>query len=755
MDGVMKKALHVAHLLPAFEEEGNAVQDVISLQRKSPFNSPYYWQDKAAAKISEWYGKRSHSADGKRFGFFAVNLASTGCGKTFGNAKIMQSLAQEEPGLRYILALGLRALTLQTGTEYRKRIGLDDTELAVIIGSTAFKELFNQQSDTPGNYVEAMYSLFDGEVDYAAGDMDDEISVLLKDKASRQLLNAPVLSCTIDYIIAATETKKGGRWMLPFLRLMSSDLVIDEIDDFSGDSLIAIGRLINLAGMLGRKVVIASATIPPDMAEGYFRTYQQGWTAYAEFHNLPKDVGCAWIDEFTTRVETNSFIQGDRACESFRTIHYDFCRKRVRNLKESEAKNGARRRARIVPCQMLRELGRIEQKEAYCELIKENVIALHDSFCVSDSETGKNVSFGCVRIAHVNDCIDVAQALIKAEYPEDYDVRVMAYHSRQVLLLRSSQERHLDAVLSHPEEYREKSLSHPTIRYHLDTATEKNIIFIVVATPVEEEGRDHDFDWAVIEPSSFRSIIQLAGRVRRHRAVCGKEPNIHIMQYNLKGLSEPDDTPVFCHPGYESNQNLLKSHDVSRLVNEKMIRKSINSAPRIIRDFSIPLNHQENLADLEHYVTSQQLTNYHRKGPDSLEGWLSDYWFLTALPQEYCPFRTHSSFLLYYSFDSDDNLVFGTYDKEFIPQEHVLNIRKEDPVRDSPKHIAKRFWLHRDYTEQLDIQVELTGKTRKALSLRYGEIEILKQDNISYCYSDQFGLKFIYKKIKTIKKVKI
>lgn len=62
--------------------------------------------------------------------------------------------------------------------------------------------------------------------------------------------------------MAATETKRGGRYILPTLRLMSSDVVIDEIDDFSGKDLVAIGRLVHLAGMLGRKVMISSATIP-------------------------------------------------------------------------------------------------------------------------------------------------------------------------------------------------------------------------------------------------------------------------------------------------------------------------------------------------------------------------------------------------------------------------------------------------------------------------------------------------------------
>lgn len=42
-------------------------------------------------------------------------MASTGCGKTLGNAKIMYALADEALGCRFSIALGLRTLTLQTG----------------------------------------------------------------------------------------------------------------------------------------------------------------------------------------------------------------------------------------------------------------------------------------------------------------------------------------------------------------------------------------------------------------------------------------------------------------------------------------------------------------------------------------------------------------------------------------------------------------------------------------------------------------
>ncbi|MDR8345993.1 hypothetical protein FPK41_23920, partial [Acinetobacter baumannii] len=52
-----------------------------------------------------------------------------------------------------------------------------------------------------------------------------------------------------------------------------------------------------------------------------------------------------------------------------------------------------------------------------------------------------------------------------------------------------------------------------------------NIPFIVIATPVEEVGRDHDFDWAIIDASSVQSIVQTAGRVNRHRLEKVQQPN--------------------------------------------------------------------------------------------------------------------------------------------------------------------------------------------------------------------------------------
>lgn len=74
--------------------------------------------------------------------------------------------------------------------------------------------------------------------------------------------------------------------------------------------------------------------------------------------------------------------------------------------------------------------------------------------------------------------------------------------------------------------------------------------FIVVATPVEEVGRDHDFDWAVLEPSSAQSLVQAAGRVNRHRFLRLEGTyNIAILQYNLRhcencGKGRPGSRPL-------------------------------------------------------------------------------------------------------------------------------------------------------------------------------------------------------------------
>ncbi len=745
--GVMKEAMPVACLLPKVESYFTTLSADKSHKLRKRSAGKFSWQNKAVDKISKWQqqNKSKHQA------IFAVNMASTGAGKTFANAKVMHALMEDN--LRYVLALGLRTLTLQTGDEYRQRIGLYKDELAVVIGSQAVVELHEKQSEDKTQQEqeiethikagsESQEDLWESELDYENSYIEEEFSKkILKGKnrdKHKNFLYAPILVCTIDHIIAATETKRGGRYILPSLRLMSSDLVIDEVDDFSGSDLIAIGRLIHLMGMLGRRVMISSATIPPDLAEGYFNAYQKGWQLFCRSReNYCSNVGCIWIDEHDTKI--NDIALTSECLKNYRQVHNAFVKKRVTKLH----KQTMRRKGEIIGCDDIKD-SEDNKRDAYYERIKTTAFTLHKRHSSVDSKTKVNVSFGVVRVANVDPCIALTRHLLTTEWPSDIDVKIMAYHSRQVMLLRSEQEKHLDNVLKLNVEGRNKSFSDPIIRQHLDSSKTKDVLFIVVATPVEEIGRDHDFDWAVVEPSSFRSIIQLAGRVRRHREDAINTANVALMQYNLKALHNKDDKPVFCRPGFEgTGSNKLKTHDLKKLLDEAKIAERIDATARIIKPDV--LHSQEKLVDLEHKVIADALAKYNVVGPETLQGYLTHCWGLTALPQILQPFRKDDNsvnlFLVYA--EDTDRLYFAEKDCKGNP----VKIERERGIEHGKDTFDRnRLWLsyyYRDYRAALEEVSKQKNLTREQASLRYGEISLplylIKCDN-EFIYSDQLGL---------------
>lgn len=739
--GVARNALHTAHLLPRFEHEPQVAQGVLALKKPSP--KAFDWQNKAVEKIKVWRKQQDKS----QYGFFAVNMASTGCGKTFANAKVMRALSSDGDSLRYILALGLRTLTLQTGDEYRKRVGLDDSDLAVLIGSKAVMELHNQtaQNDESSEGMplgsESLEPLLSEDVDYDCDIPEEGLITVLKQQRDRQFLYAPVLACTIDHMMAATETKRGGRYILPSLRLMSSDLVIDEVDDFTGSDLIAIGRLIHLAGMLGRKVMISSATIPPDLAEGYFNAYRAGWQTYSQTRDASSKIGCAWIDEFKTSVTSLDKGQSQDATEAYRDNHQQFIAKRVEKL----VLQPARRKADIIECQSIIDDFEFEndetKQEQYFAKVQQAILDKHQYHHTEDKRTGINVSFGVVRVANIPPCIAVSKYFMECDWPDDVDVKVMAYHSQQVLLLRHEQEKHLDSILKRKEKADEQpdAFNNAVIRQHLDNSTDRHMLFILVATPVEEVGRDHDFDWAVVEPSSYRSIIQLAGRVRRHREDGVDTPNIALLQYNWKTIKDGNQAgkKYFCRPGYEEKQ-VLETHDLCDLINTKAIAQSVNAIPRIQKQAH--LNDRKSLVDLEHKVTQIQLANYTGVGPEKLQGYLAESWYLTALPQVLNPFRksepTTKVFLMYAP--DEECCVFIEKDEQGCPinRENILQIRHQC----ISKRQQERLWLPRDYKKLLERYAEQQNCSKRMISLRYGELSFIYRENQEYEYSDQFGL---------------
>ena len=223
----------------------------------------FRWQDKAY-DCAYSIGEQSQS-----HGFFGVNMASTGQGKTFANARIMYGLADPKLGCRFSVALGLRTLTLQTGDALQQRLRLDNDDVAVHIGAQAVKDLFDQQkqqgkqlnsdktesaivtgSESELLFSEHHYVRYDGEVD------NHYLQRWLKDKGEvHKLVSAPISVSTIDHIMPVAEGVTGGQQILPMLRLLTSDLILDEPDDFSLDDNPALGRLVYFAGLLGSRVM--------------------------------------------------------------------------------------------------------------------------------------------------------------------------------------------------------------------------------------------------------------------------------------------------------------------------------------------------------------------------------------------------------------------------------------------------------------------------------------------------------------------
>ena len=688
-------------------------------------------------------------------------------GKTIANAKIMRSVSDNGDSLRYTLALGLRTLTLQTGDAYREKLGLDSSELGIIVGSKAIQELYEKEKNNSKNCEEntcsdigseSLNEIFDYELNFDTSLSSDLLNTVICNKKHLKFLQAPIVACTIDHLMDASESLRGGHQILPCLRLMSADLVIDEIDDFCGNDLIAISRLIYLAGMSGRKLVLSSATIPPDLAYGLFNAYQMGFAMFARSRNYVTKVGCAWVDEYFTKVDTLSINDTKFSLDDFKSLHNEFVNKRCEKLKNESAK----RKGYIA--KLPEKVSITDAGKAYFEEIKNNILALHGDNYEIDKATGKHVSWGVVRMANITPCAECGKYLMNCDLPSNLAMKIMVYHSNQILLMRHVQEKYLDNILNRKNEF--EIFDKTDIRHDLKKLSSdiSDLIYVVVASPVEEIGRDHDFDWAVIEPSSYRSIIQMAGRVKRHRTakVENSVNNIAVMQYNYKGFEQKclgRDNKVFCKPGFEDNTvNKLASHDLCRILDENILKNGINSIPRIKyveNDEAI----DNSFISIEHKNIKNCVGNTEHEYPGKPMGWFTGYWWLTGLPQLLTKFRNsveNKTFYLMPKVEQDENTDFEfceKYDNRVLQNDKVDAIifksaEKEYNIRLYKGYCMQgRLWLERDYYNLLNDSKYSVDDSISKTAEKYGFVDVsMYSDNSSYFYEYSPVLGFVRQK---------
>jgi len=564
----------------------------------------FQWQNRAFDLASRL------QVDTQAQGFFGVNMASTGCGKTLANARIMYALADPRRGARFTIALGLRVLTLQTGLALRNRLKLDESSLAILVGSAASRKLFElNNSDDVGELAnigsESLAELVDETVQFGDSGIDSSIlGTVIENPKARDLLFAPVVSCTIDHIINASENARGGKHIAPTLRLLSSDLILDEPDDFGQSDLPALSRLVHLAGMFGSRVLLSSATLTPDLTAGLFNAYQTGRAIWNGHTGIAKNsVVCAWFDEYN---------QSHAECSSstgFMAQQESFAKKRATKL----SKEAPRRIAEILPITLpLKPENSPIHYSALAKILLGAAQELHQRHHEINTSTDKTASVGLIRCANIRPLVRLAQEFYHfGEALEDTEIHLCCYHARQLLVLRNTLETKLDRILNRSNQA--NLFDHLEIAEAVNSSNKKHHIFIVLATPVAEVGRDHDYDWAIVEPSSMRSIIQLAGRVWRHRPEKRvTSPNIKIMAANIKALGHGNNLgvgeAVFSRPGFEEDKAafLLNTHDVTELIRAEQLN-AVDSVARITKPDN--LKPQEKLADLEHAVMADLLNS--------------------------------------------------------------------------------------------------------------------------------------------------
>ncbi|MDB5742081.1 MAG: helicase-like protein [Polaromonas sp.] len=587
--GVAQHSGEVTHALPRFDQHLARLRH--KALRKRSQDERFRWQDKAADTAA---GMRERST---REGAFIVNMASTGCGKTLANARIMYALADPCKGMRCAFAMGLRTLTLQTGRAFADLLGLGDDELAIRVGGAASRALFDhyeQQAEATGSASRQALIDEDSAVVFEGNhDAHPLLRRVMRDPQVRSLLAAPVLVCTIDHLTPATESERGGRQIAPMLRLMSGDLVLDEPDDFDIGDLPALTRLVHWAGLLGARVLLSSATFPPALVQGLFEAYRDGRQHFQRNRSSQPGaadrapgVCCAWVDEF-------SQAQSDCTdAPAFATAHQAFAELRRQHL----AKAKPLRRYGLLPLDLGAD--RSQHAARFAELARGAALRLHQAHHSLDTQSGngsKRVSFGLIRMANIEQLVDVALALYRQGAPDGVRIHLCAYHSQFPLLIRSAIEHQLDEALNRRQP--DAVFALPGIRQRLDAHGETDHLFIVLGSPVTEVGRDHDYDWAVVEPSSMRSLIQLAGRIRRHRGGECTVPNLLVFDTNLRHFREPGH-PAFCKPGFESPEFPLTHHFLKELlpVAENGV---IDARPRIVAPAGA-LQPRSRLVDLEH-----------------------------------------------------------------------------------------------------------------------------------------------------------
>ena len=526
----------LAQACPDLENE-----DVPDAIRNPARHGRFAWQGKTADMV------RRHRAGREREGFLAFVTASTGSGKT----RVIPSILSAANGrLRYTVGMGLRTLTLQTGREYRSRIGIEETLVAIGDPTGVLLDRLAANRGEPGigpgteSPDQSPIAVTEGEAPvldlpgfalrWCDGPKEDARKAALA--RNRAFLAAPVVCCTLDMVMAAVGHRASN--LVQAARVASADLVIDEIDDFTPEDVAAILRLVELSSSHGRSVVVSSATLPPPVVEAIAEAYAAGRRMKAAMEGASPGYDVAWISD----AEGASSIDTVRDASRAAGAHSMAVEATAARL---EATHSGRR--------MMMEDAEPSSVEEMFRAIDDRVRDLHRTHHAVCPRTGKRVSVGLVRFSNVRPSLEFARHLYNAPHREE-DVVICVYNGSMLPIARHMTETRLAGVLSRGGDVDPLFVDGSPMRPFIDASFRKDVILVVVSTSVEDTGRDHDYDWQVVEPSTVRRIVQVAGRLRRHRPPLGPEapPNLYVMPRLVRDLEGSGGQSPLSFPGIDT-----------------------------------------------------------------------------------------------------------------------------------------------------------------------------------------------------------
>ena len=344
---------------------------------------------------------------------------------------------------------------------------------------------------------------------------------------------------------------------------------------------------------------------------------------------------------------------------------------------------------------------------------------------------------------------------------DDVRIHLCVYHARFPQVQRSAIEHQLDQAFNRRRP--EAVYAVPDIRHAIDAHPEPHHLFVVLASPVCEVGRDWDADWAVAEPSSMRALIQLAGRVQRHRRKLDDRPNLLILDTNLrhfKGERGPDGQPgpVFLRPGFEQwrapvgHPFRLLAHHLSKLMAPEEYT-TVSALPRMVSRPLADLKPQYRLVDLEHARMQDRMLpavdevggRTLRREPNAATAWRHSQAALTGMLQQRQPFRDDSQpsvMLAFLPDDEEEQLLLHRVEEERGRRGQTLYVEVDQSLRhdmDVPLGACISAWGEHDLIGLLIEQSDYLNLPLRRCAEKLATISAPKSDQ-GWWYHPWLGL---------------